>query len=205
MRSKNNILFAEKMILSRFDTLTSKVIWTIDLEKTITGITRIDDLIFVTNVSKWGMSQYTTLLKFDTGEILWTIKKVFTGVMITDQYIFNLKGSKLEALSLRNGKEHFIVHTTFKWTAPKLALIGEKLYLYSKKKILEVNQKSGQLIEVTSPIGLDLQNTNCLVDEFQININTITTPDSGMGFIGDTSGVGVDGGIDGGGDGGGGE
>ena len=206
MKTKNNILFAEKMILSRFDTLTSKIIWTIDLEKTITGITRIDDLIFVTNVSKWGMNQYTTLLKFDTGEILWTIKKVFTGVMITDQYVFSLKGSKLEALTLSNGKEHFNISTTFKWTTPKLALIGEKLYIYSKKKILEVNQKSGQLIEVTSPKGLDLQNTTCLVDEFQMNINTITTPDSGMGFIGDTSGVGVDGGGDGGGgDGGGGE
>ena len=136
MKIKNNVLFAEKMILSRFDTFTYKIIWTIDLEKTITGITRIDDLIFVTNVSKWGMGQYTTLLKFDTGEILWTIKKVFTSVMMTDQYIFSLKGSKLEALSLRNGKEHFVTYTPFKWTAPKLALIGEKLYLYSKKKIL---------------------------------------------------------------------
>ena len=95
MKIKNNVLFAEKMILSRFDTLNSKIIWTVDLEKTITGITRIDDLIFVTNVNKWGIGQYTTLLQFDTGEILWTIEKVFTGVMITDQYIFNLKGSKL--------------------------------------------------------------------------------------------------------------
>ena len=141
MDTKNNILFAEKMILSRFNTLTSKIIWTIDLEKTITGITRIDDLIFVTNVSKWGMSQYTTLLKFDTGEILWTIKKVFTGVMITDQYIFNLKGSKLEALYLRNGKEHFIVYTTFKWTAPKLALIGENYTFIQRKRYLRSIRK----------------------------------------------------------------
>ena len=55
MKTKNNILLAEKMNLSRFDTLTSKIIWAVDLEKTITGITRIDHLIFVTNISKWGM------------------------------------------------------------------------------------------------------------------------------------------------------
>ena len=208
MKTKNNILFAEKMILSRFDTLASKIIWEVDLEKTIGGITRIDDLIFVTNTSKWGIGHYTTLLQFDSGEILWTIKKVFTGVMITDKYIFSLNGSKLEALSLRSGKEHFIISTTFNWTAPKLALIAEKLYLYSKKKILEVNQKNGQLMEVKSPKGLNLQNTTCLLDEFQMNINTITTPDSGVGFVGDVSsfgGDGGDGGDGGGGDGGGGE
>ncbi len=203
MKTTNNILLAEKMSLSRFDTLTSKIIWAVDLEKMITGITRIDHLIFVTNISKWGIGQYTSLLKFDTGEILWRIKKVFTSVLITDQYVFSLKGSKLEALSLKTGKEHFIIHTTFNWTTPKLALIGEKLYLYSKKKILEVNQKNGQLMEVTSPKGLNLQNTNCLLDEFQMNINTITTSDSGVGFVGDVSGVGGDSGGDGGGDGGG--
>jgi hypothetical protein len=205
MKTKNNILLAEKMSLSRFDTLTSKIIWAVDLEKTITGITRIDHLIFVTNISKWGIGQYTSLLKFDTGEILWTIKKVFTSVLITDQYVFSLKGSKLEALSLKTGKEHFIISTTFKWTVPKLALIGEKLYLYSKKKVLEVNQKNGQLMEVESPKGLDIQSITILVDEFQMNINTISTPDSGVGFIGDYGSVGGDASGGDGGDGGGGD
>ena len=46
MKTTNNILLAEKMSLSRFDTLTSKIIWAVDLEKLITGITRIDHLIF---------------------------------------------------------------------------------------------------------------------------------------------------------------
>ena len=158
--------------------------------------------LFVTNISKWGIGQYTSLLKFDTGEILWTIKKVFTSVLITDQYVFSLKGSKLEALSLKTGKEHFIISTTFKWTAPKLALIGKKLYLYSKKKVLEVNQKNGQLMEVESPKGLDIQSITILVDEFQMNINTMSTPDSGVYFIGD-SGLGGDASGGDGGDGGG--
>ena len=203
MKTKNNILLAEKTKLSRFDTFTSKIIWAVDLEKMITGITRIDHLVFVTNISKWGVGQYTSLLKFDTGEILWTIKKVFTSILITDQYVFSLKGSKLEALSLKTGKEHFIISTTFKWTAPKLALIGEKLYLYSKKKVLEVNQKNGQLMEVESPKGLDIQSITILVDEFQMNINTMSTPDSGVYFIGD-SGLGGDASGGDGGDGGGG-
>jgi hypothetical protein len=201
MKTKNNILLAEKKKLSRFDTFTSKIIWAVDLEKMITGITRIDHLVFVTNISKWGVGQYTSLLKFDTGEILWTIKKVFTSILITDQYVFSLKGSKLEALSLKTGKEHFIISTTFKWTAPKLALIGEKLYLYSKKKVLEVNQKNGQLMEVESPKGLDIQSITILVDEFQMNINTMSTPDSGVYFIGD-SGLGGDASGGDGGDGG---
>jgi hypothetical protein len=207
MKTKNNILLAEKMNLSRFDTLTSKIIWAVDLEKTITGITRIDHLIFVTLISKWGIGQYTSLLKFDTGEILWTIKKVFTSILITDQYVFSLKGSMLEALSLKTGKEHFSIYTTFNWTAPKLALIREKLYLYSKKEVLEVNQKNGQLMEVEFPKGLDIQSITILVDEFQMNINTISTPDSGVGFVGDMGSVGGDtsGGDGGGGDGGGGE
>ena len=205
MKTKNNILLAEKMNLSRFDTLTSKIIWAVDLEKTITGITRIDHLIFVTNISKWGIGQYTSLLKFDTGEILWTIKKVFTSILITDQYVFSLKGSMLEALSLKTGKEHFIISTTFNWTAPKLALIREKLYLYSKKKVLEVNQKNGQLMEVEFPKGLDIQSITILVDEFQMNINTISTPDSGVGFVGDMGSVGGDASGGDGGDGGGGD
>lgn len=205
MKTKNNILLAEKMSLSRFDTLTSKIIWAVDLEKTITGITRIDHLIFVTLISKWGIGQYTSLLKFDTGEILWTIKKVFTSILITDQYVFSLKGSMLEALSLKTGKEHFIISTTFNWTAPKLALIGEKLYLYSKKKVLEVNQKNGQLMEVEFPKGLDIQSITILVDEFQMNINTISTPDSGVGFVGDMGSVGGDASGGDGGDGGGGD
>lgn len=201
MKTKNNILLAEKKKLSRFDTFTSKIIWAVDLEKMITGITRIDHLVFVTNISKWGVGQYTSLLKFDTGEILWTIKKVFTSILITDQYVFSLKGSKLEALSLKTGKEHFIISTTFKWTAPKLALIGEKLYLYSKKKVLEVNQKNGQLMEVESPKGLAIRSITILVDEFQMNINTMSTPDSGVYFIGD-SGLGGDASGGDGGDGG---
>ena len=65
-------------------------------------------------------------------------------------------------------------------------------------------------MEVKSPKGIDLQSTTCLVDEFQMSINTITTPDSGVGFVGDMGGLGGDasggdGGSDGGGDGGGGE
>ena len=172
-----------------------------------TGVIADNHIIFITLISKWGIGQYTSLLKFDTGEILWTIKKVFTSILITDQYVFSLKGSMLEALSLKTGKEHFIISTTFNWTAPKLALIREKLYLYSKKKVLEVNQKNGQLMEVEFPKGLDIQSITILVDEFQMNINTISTPDSGVGFVGDMGSVGGDtsGGDGGGGDGGGGE
>mgnify|MGYP001234758946 FL=1 len=54
-------------------------------------------------------------------------------------------------------------------------------------------------MEVECPKGLDIQRTTILVDEFQMNINTISTPDSGLGFIGDYGSVGGDGG---GGDGG---
>lgn len=84
-----------------------------------------------------------------------------------------------------------------------MALIGEKLYLYSKKKVVEVNQKNGQLMEVESPKGLDIQSITILVDEFQMNINTMSTPDSGVYFI-DDSGLGGDASGGDGGDGGGG-
>ena len=54
---------------------------------------------------------------------------------------------------------------------------------------------------------MDIQSITILVDEFQMNINTISTPDSGVGFVGDMGSVGGDtsGGDGGGGDGGGGE
>ena len=73
--------------------------------------------------------------------------------------------------------------------------------------MLEVNQKNGQLMEVEFPKGLDIQSITILVDEFQMNINTISTPVSGVGFVGDMGSVGGDtsGGDGGGGDGGGGE
>ena len=60
-------------------------------------------LIVTDSVSKY------YALNIETGEILWTIKKVFTSILITDQYVFSLKGSMLEALSLKTGKEHFIL------------------------------------------------------------------------------------------------
>ena len=72
--------------------------------------------------------------------------------------------------------------------------------------MLEINQKNGQLMEVESPKGLDIRSITILVDEFQMNINTISTPDSGVGFIGDYDSLGGDAagidGIDGGGGGG---
>uniref|UniRef100_UPI0040483738 hypothetical protein n=1 Tax=Algoriphagus sp. TaxID=1872435 RepID=UPI0040483738 len=68
-------------------------------------------------------------------------------------------------------------------------------------------QEAKKLMEVEFPKGLDIQSITILVDEFQMNINTISTPDSGVGFVGDMGSVGGDtsGGDGGGGDGGGGE
>ena len=99
-----------------------------------TGVIADNHIIFITLISKWGIGQYTSLLKFDTGEILWTIKKVFTSILITDQYVFSLKGSMLEALSLKTGKEHFIISTTFNWTAPKFGVDTGKIISLFKEK-----------------------------------------------------------------------
>ncbi len=87
-----------------------------------------------------------------------------------------------------------------RYTFPK---VSDKIWFYLdlsyRDETLFEEVKLNEFNDDTASKGLDIQRTTILVDEFQMNINTISTPDSGLGFIGDYGSVGGDGG---GGDGG---
>ena len=86
-----------------------------------------------------------------------------------------------------------------------MALIDQKIYLFSNKKTVLLNLRTGALTETKLPSKLDSKETYFIIDEFQMNINTINSSDSGFFPLYD-AGLSADGGDVGGGfDGGGGD
>jgi hypothetical protein len=116
------------------------------------------------------------------------------------------KTKELVSISINTGKENFRVKTGFRWSTPKLAVVDGKVYLFSSKKTNVIDPTTGSIRESRLPSKLDAKEITFILDEFQININTIPTSEAGYVPIMDTgfAGDGGHGGDMGGGDGGGG-
>ena len=85
----------------------------------------------------------------------------------------------------------------------KISLIDKSIFAFSKRKIIKVNKSNGRISETDLPIGLNNKYISHLVDEFQININTLSHSNfSDSGFISGYSDVGEAAGGDSGGGGG---
>ena len=72
----NSILFSEKKKLVKYNPSKYSSEWELDFEYNVYGISRIDNYVFVTTCSNWGTT-YTSLVEFDTGKKLWTLKEIF--------------------------------------------------------------------------------------------------------------------------------
>ncbi|MEK9613552.1 MAG: hypothetical protein VW080_06465 [Flavobacteriaceae bacterium] len=199
------ILASEKKEVYKYNPRDQKYEWRIELENKVAGISRIDNFVLVSSHS-W-TTYYTSLIDYSTGDKIWTINKILYSVHILgDSILYMDKTKELVSISINTGKENFRVKTGFRWSTPKLAVVDSKVYLFSPKKTNVLDPTTGSIRESRLPSKLDAKEITFIVDEFQININTIPSSEAGYipimdsGFVGD----GGHGGDMGGGDGGGG-
>jgi hypothetical protein len=199
MKQEGMIIASEKKELFKYNTWDQKLEWRISFENKIVGISRIENFVFVLTQS-WG-SLSTSMIDYQTGNIKWKKDKVLYNVHIfNDSIIFIDTTREVVSISLDNGDENFRVKTGFRWTSPKMALINQKIYLFSKKKTVLLDLKTGALVESKLPSKLDPKEITFIIDEFQMNINTLNSSDTGFFPIYD---AGVEGGDSGGFDAGG--
>ncbi len=206
----NSVLFTKKKSLFKYNGPNDSIDWEVDFDKNITGISRVDDYVFVTKKNNWGISNSTSLIDFNSGKKLWDLKKIFYSIyIIDDTLIFKNSVNKFTAIDINSGLEKFSLKSPFTWSTPKTFLLNGKFYIFSSKTVYLLNIDNGKLTESKFPDRLNAKDLTVgfVLDEFQININNIPSSDSGHMIMGDAAGAdigGGDAGDAGGGDAGGG-
>ncbi|MCH1539106.1 MAG: hypothetical protein L7S43_03935 [Flavobacteriaceae bacterium] len=198
----NSILIAEKRKVFRLNTASQKIEWSVSFENKIAGITRVNEFVFISTASNWG-KYYTSLLEFNTGKLLWTIDKILYFVHVFEETLIYIdKTKEIVSLSLNSGEEKFRVKMDFKWyESPRMALIENKIYLFSTKRTKVLNCITGSLSESKLPANINPKEVTFIIDEFQIEINTLPSGDAGDAMLyGMAIGAGNDGGGSSGGD-----
>ena len=207
MKSKS-ILFSVKKSIRKYNPSNNVFEWEHEFENKISGISRIDDLVIVTTYSNWGKN-FTSLLSFETGKKFWEIQNVFYSIHIIENTIIFLDKNKFfNGIDIKSGTENFRVKSPFTWTTPKIIFIKNTYFIFSSKKTYQLNINNGKIMETKLPNRINPKELGILLDEFQININSIPSSDAGYMYIGDAGAVGdfaagdTGGGDAGGGDGG---
>ena len=189
MKSKS-ILFSEKKNIRKYDPSKDVFEWEHEFKYKISGISRIDDLVIITTSSIWGKN-FTSLLSFETGEKFWEIQDVFYSIHIIDNTIIYVDKKKFfNGIDIRTGVEKFKVSSPFTWTTPKIILVKNIYYIFSSKKTYQLNINNWKVSETKLPNKIDPKELGVILDEFQININSMPSSDSGYVFIGDAGGGG---------------
>lgn len=201
MKLSPSILFTEKKKVVKFNPKENKYDWEIDFKYRVSGLSRIEDYVFVTTYSNWG-KPFTHLIDFDKGKILWEVEDIFYSVhIIENTLIYYNKKKYFTAINIASGEKIFFVKSPFKWTSPKAILLNGNFYIYSSKNTYVVNLKNGAFSESRLPDKFDPKEVGLVLDEFQININNLPSAGGDYGGAHMVDGGGSD---TGGGDGGGG-
>ena len=79
----NSIIISEKKKVLKYNPKNDAFEWELNFNHRVTGISRIDDYVFVTTSSNWG-KQSTNLIYFESGEKLWTKDEIFYSIHIID-------------------------------------------------------------------------------------------------------------------------
>ena len=205
---KITVLFTKEKSIIKYNGSNDSIDWRVDFDKHISGISRVDNYVFVTK-KNWGISNSTSLIDFKSGKNLWDIKKIFYSIhIIKNVLIFKNRTNKFTAIDINSGIEKFSLKSPFRWSTTKTFLLNGKFYLFSSKTIYLLNLDNGRLTESKLPDRLNAKDliVGFILDEFQININNIPSSDSGHMIMSDTgggdAGVGDAGGGDAGGGGG---
>ena len=204
----NSVLFTKEKSIIKYNGSNDSIDWKVDFDKHISGISRVDDYVFVTKKNNWGVSNSTSLIDFKSGKKLWDLKEIFHSIhIIKDVLIFKNSLNKFTAIDINSGLEKFSLKSPFTWSTPKTFLLNGKFYLFSSKTIYLLNIDNGKLTESKFPDRLNAKDLTVgfVLDEFQININNIPSSDSGHMIMGDAAGGDAGGGGVGDAGGGGGE
>ena len=207
MRS-NAVLLTKGKSIIKYNGSSDSIDWKVDFDKSISGISRVEDYVFVTKKNNWGVSNSTSLIDFKSGKKIWDLKEIFYSIhIIKDILIFKNSTNNFTAIDVNSGIEKFSLKSPFRWYTPKTFLLDGKFYLFSSKTIYLLNLDNGKLTESKLPDRLNAKDliVGFVLDEFQININNIPSNDSGHMIMGDAVGGDAGGGDSGGGDSGGGE
>ena len=144
MKQEGMIITSEKKELFKYNTRDQNIEWRILFENKIVGISRIENFVFVLTQSWSSLS--TSMIDYQTCNIKWKKDKVLYNVHIfNDSIIFIDTTREIVSISLDNGNENYRVKTGFRWTSPKTALIDQKIYLFSKKKTVLLDLRTGFL------------------------------------------------------------
>ena len=203
----NSVLFTKEKSIIKYNGSNDSIDWKVDFDKHISGISRVDDYVFVTKKNNWGVINSTSLIDFKSGKKLWDLKEIFHSIhIIKDVLIFKNSLNKFSAIDINSGIEKFSLKSPFRWSTSKTFLLNGKFYLFSSKTIYLLNIDNGKLTESKLPERLNAKEliSGFILDEFQININNIPSSDSGHMIMGDTAGADIGVGDAGGGDAGGG-
>ena len=201
----NSVLFTKEKSITKYNGSNNSIDWKVDFDKHITGISRVDDYVFVTTRNNWGTSISTSLIDFKSGKKTWDLKEIFHSIhIIKDVLIFKNSLNKFTAIDINSGLEKFSLKSPFTWSTPKTFLLNGKFYIFSSKTVYLLNIDNGKLTESKFPDRLNAKDLTVgfVLDEFQININNIPSSDSGHMILGDAAGADIGGGDAGGGGGG---
>jgi hypothetical protein len=201
----NSVLFTKEKSIIKYNGSNDSIDWKVDFDKHISGISRVDDYVFVTKKNNWGVINSTSLIDFKSGKKLWDLKEIFHSIhIIKDVLIFKNSKNKFSAIDINSGIEKFSLKSPFRWSTPKTFLLNGKFYIFSSKTIYLLNIDNGKLTESKFPDRLNAKDLTVgfVLDEFQININNIPSSDSGHMIMGDSAGADIGGGDAGGGGGG---
>ena len=201
----NSVLFTKEKSIIKYNGSNDSIDWKVDFDKHISGISRVDDYVFVTKRNNWGASNSTSLINFKSGKKLWDLKEIFHSIhIIKDVLIFKNSVNKFTAIDINSGLEKFSLKSPFTWSTPKTFLLNGKFYIFSYKTVYLLNVDNGKLTESKFPDRLNAKDLTVgfVLDEFQININNIPSSDSGHMIMGDAAGADIGGGDAGGGGGG---
>ena len=200
----NSVLFTKEKSIIKYNGSNDSIDWKVDFDKHISGISRVDDYVFVTKMNIWGSSNSTSLIDFKSGKKLWDLKEIFHSIhIIKDVLIFKNSVNKFTAIDINSGLEKFSLKSPFRWSTPKTFLLNGKFYIFSYKTVYLLNIDNGKLTESKFPDRLNAKDLTVgfVLDEFQININNIPSSDSGHMIMGDAGGADIGGGDAGGGGG----
>ena len=203
MTSSDSILFSEKNKVVKYNSKDNNYEWVIDFSHDISGLSRVNNYVFVTTSSIWG-KQYSHIVDLKKGNVLWEIKDVFYSVHIVDKtLVFSNRKKYFTGVNIDSGKEIFSIKSPFRWSSAKAILLNDKYCIYNSKKVYILNLTNGNLSESRLPNKIDPKEIGLVLDEFQININNLPSAggDYGPMYVGDVGGGDSGGGFSGGGEG----
>lgn len=174
MISSNSILFSEGKKVVKYNSKDDNYEWVMEFSHKIHSLSRVDKYVFVTTYSNWGKS-FSHIIDFENGKLLWEIEDIFYSVHIIGETLIFYNKKFFNGVNINSGNEIFRTKTPFRWTESKVILINGKYFIYTSRKAYILNLSNGNISESRLPKKIDPKEVGLVLDEFQININNLSS------------------------------